>query len=177
MSLNETGTYISFEKGNVRTLCTFSRNNSFIFDKCELLKRLPHSGFHNFILENKQIKDLLNSDRYLKVEDLNFAPEDCFRKVSKKCIRLLTLNESEMKEILFKQIFEVFEDMMPIIDENIIVGMKIVFDGNDSRLCFYCSNESIKYDISTLDKPIFSITERGYKYTELSDRELSEMVK
>lgn len=176
-SLNETGTQIILEKENVKMLCCFSGDNGYIYDRYQLLERLPHTGFRNFIMSNKQIEQLINSDKALTLNQIEFEKEYDYKNVPKNHIRFMTLNENEMIEILFKQIFEYVGNIIGFHTTDYNAGVKINFDGDNSHLIYYCSNSVLSFNVSKLMSLNFnSISSFDYKFIELSDSELKEVL-
>lgn len=176
-SIDQTGTYVILEKNQVKMLCSFSKENNFIFNKSELLERLPHTGFRNFIMPNKQVKELLSDNKVLALAQIKLEKEYCYKKMPKNHIRIMTLNEKEISEILIKQIFQYVGDLIGFHTTNYSAGIKINFDGDHSKLIYYFSDRVLDIDISKLTLLNFnSISSYGFKFMELTDCELKKLL-
>lgn len=178
-SLNETGTYIILEKYNVKMLCVFSKNNEneFVYDRYELLKRLPHTGFRNFILSNEQVQELLDGKKTLTLNQIKLEKEYRYKRVPENHIRFMILNEEETVEILFKQIFEYVGNIIGFHTTEYNAGIKIIFDGDDSALIYYCGDKPLDFNLTKLSALNFSsVSSFDFKFIELTDDEVKELL-
>lgn len=174
-SLNETGSYLSLEKGNVRAICMFSED--FSADMRDLLNRLPHTGFRNIVLTKKQVAEITEKDKTLGIEDIRFAPNDGL-KVGRGGVRIMTLNETEVKQALFGQILKFVGGIFKASGDGLQIGMQVEFDGDDSQALFYYGDERLKFDFEKLRNLTYrQIKHWDFRYTNLQGKELQSVLK
>ena len=174
-SIINTSTRIYFEKESPKMLCVFSNKDLIIKDKEKLLYKLPHTGLHSCVLSNKQIKNLLQSDINLTIDELDFSLKS-LNKRTRKSVRVMTLNEKDMKCILFKQLFDYYAEGFDFSGNNIHIGMNLLFDETKTKAIWYCSNDNLAFDINKLDNLKYSISENEeYEYVKLTEKEIETM--
>jgi hypothetical protein len=175
------GTYCVLRKNNAKMLCDISQsNNTLTLNDGELEKlliKLPHTGFKCFEMSDKQIKEAINGGRELNIEDLNFSADNS---VDNKNFRLITLDEKEMREILYKQTFEFAIGVFGFQTDSFSFGIQADFDGEESKLVFFLSDKPFIIDLSKLDtnKTFLTSPNAGfdYKYIDLTDGELEKLI-
>ena len=137
----------------------------------ELLSKLPHTGYQFFDMSNKQIKELLASEKPLKKSKIVFDKVEerttAFDVLPKTTTRLLVFDETEMKEILFKKMMDFVGQLIDGFKfDSFSVGMKVDFNGEYSKLIFYCDDGTHDFDFAkiNIDKASSKVTNCGYEY-------------
>ena len=103
--------YLVLDRGNVRAVCAFGGDDA-IIDWQRVIDKLPHGGDRAFVLRTEELRALGKGNAKLLRRDVRFAQRKATA-LPPEYVRLMTWNEAELKEMLFRQLFDLSEKILP----------------------------------------------------------------
>ena len=120
--------YLVLDRGNVRAVCAFGGDDA-IIDWQRVIDKLPHGGDRAFVLRTEELRALGKGNAKLLRRDVRFAQRKATA-LPPEYVRLMTWNEVELKEMLFRQLFDFVGQHFTFRPDMFHAGMWAEFNGN-----------------------------------------------
>ena len=156
--------YLVFDRGNVHAVCAYGGGDDAIIDWQRVIDKLPHGGDRAFVLRTEELRALGKGNAKLLQRDLRFAQRKATA-LPPEYVRLMTWNEAELKEMLFRQLFDFVGKNFTFRPDMFHVGMLAEFDGMKSVAAFFWGSTSFSVSKEVLtDLPYREIKDWGFRY-------------
>lgn len=155
--------YLVLDRGNVRAVCAFGGDDVTI-DWQRVIDKLPHGGDRVFVLRTEELRALGKGNAKLLRRDVRFAQRKATA-LPPEYVRLMTWNEAELKEMLFRQLFDFVGKNFTFRPDMFHVGMLAEFDGMQSVAAFFWGSTSFSVSKEVLvNLPYREIKGWGFRY-------------
>ena len=156
--------YLVLDRGNVRAVCAFGGGDDAIIDWQRVIDKLPHGGDRAFVLRTEELRALGKGNAKLLQRDVCFAQRKATA-LPPEYVRLMTWNEAELKEMLFRQLFDFVGKNFTFRPDMFHVGMLAEFDGMQSVAAFFWGSTSFSVSKEVLvNLPYREIKDWGFRY-------------
>ena len=156
--------YLVFDRGNVRAVCAYGGGDDAIIDWQRVIDKLPHGGDRAFVLRTEELRALGKGNAKLLRRDVRFAQRKATA-LPPEYVRLMTWNEAELKEMLFRQLFDFVGKNFTFRPDMFHVGMLAEFDGMQSVAAFFWGSTSFSVSKEVLvNLPYREIKDWGFRY-------------
>ena len=156
--------YLVLDRGNVRAVCANVVGDDAIIDWQRVIDKLPHGGDRAFVLRTEELRALGKGNAKLLRRDVCFAQRKATA-LPPEYVRLMTWNEAELKEMLFRQLFDFVGKNFTFRPDMFHVGMLAEFDGMQSVAAFFWGSTSFSVSKEVLvNLPYREIKDWGFRY-------------
>lgn len=155
--------YLVLDRGNVRAVCAFGGDDVTI-DWQRVIDKLPHGGDRVFVLRTEELRALGKGNAKLLRRDLRFAQRKDAT-LPPEYVRLMTWNEAELKEMLFRQLFDFVGKNFTFRPDMFHAGMWAEFNGMQSVAAFFWGSTSFSVSKEVLvNLPYREIKDWEFRY-------------
>ena len=156
--------YLVFDRGNVRAVCAYGGGDDAIIDWQRVIDKLPHGGDRAFMLRTEELRALGKGNAKLLRRDVCFAQRKATA-LPPEYVRLMTWNEAELKEMLFRQLFDFVGQHFTFRPDMFHAGMWAEFNGMQSVAAFFWGSTSFSVSKEVLvNLPYREIKDWGFRY-------------